>query len=402
MNFRSSALSLTLLSLCAPIGSIAAEDTAAPAAAPAATPAPAPAPAPAAPAAPDNGPTFTGFVDTTYNYNFNDPNNQVNTYHTNDAKANSFALNHAQLQVAGSPKGDSAINYVAKLDFGTDIAGFSGDQSGGGSGAYVTMEEAYGTYTHDVWSVKVGKFDTYEGIEVIDNLNNVEITRGLLYWLIEPGTHTGVVGIYTPNTTWDFEVGVVNGWDLISDNNQGKTLIFKGSYSKGDPLLLVVDGTYGNEVASPSMGGPPISGNRLSLDAVATTKIVKNTVINVQLDYGSEKDASVVTPGANAHWFGAGIQPIYTINDKWSLGGRLEYLSDPDGARTGATSSQHLFTISVCPAYQVTPHFLSRVEARYDVSNLDVYYSKDDSTTGAGTPSKKNQGEIAAESIFSF
>jgi len=398
MNFRSSALSLTLLSLCVPIGSIAAEDTAAPAAAPAATPAPAPAPAPAAPAAPDNGPTFTGFVDTTYNYNFNDPNNQVNTYHSNDAKANSFALNHAQLQVAGSPKGDSAINYVAKLDFGTDIQGFSGDQGQ----TDVTMEEVYGTYTKDVWSVKVGKFDTYEGIEVIDALSDVEITRGILYGLAEPGTHTGVVGIYTPNTTWDFEVGVVNGWDLISDNNQGKDIIFKAQYSKGDPLLLVIDGTYGNEVASPSQGGPAVSGNRLTLDAVATTKIVKNTIINAQLDFGTEKDASLVTPGGNAHWWGAGIQPIYTINAQWSVGGRIEYFSDPDGARTGVPVSQHIFTISVAPAYQVTPHFLARVEGRYDVSNQDVYFSKDDSTTGTGAPSKKNQGEIAAESIFSF
>src|SRR3954468_15999015 len=114
----------------------------------------------------DEGPTMSGFVETTYNYNFNGPTSDTNQGHSFDNQANTFALNNAQLLIQGNPRGDKDVGYTLRVDYGTDATVIDPAASG-----LVTVEEAYGTYlcpdTHI--GLKVGKFVTYEGIEVIES-----------------------------------------------------------------------------------------------------------------------------------------------------------------------------------------------------------------------------------------
>jgi len=184
----------------------------------------------------------------------------------------------------------------------------------------------------------------------------------------------------------------------------------------------MIDGTYGSEgdttlyeTINPQPGGVSNHNPRLALDVVGQYSGVKNLVVNVQLDYGTEKHASATyslpqpstSSGVpNASWYGFSVQPVYKLNDKWSLGGRIEVLDDADGAITlvpntdpGATTLADkvtLFTIAVAPSYQVSPHFLARAEARYDSCNKQVFANKDQ------VVNKKNQGEISFETLFSF
>ncbi len=377
MLHRPYALSLTLLALAAaPVTQLVAADT-----------------------TPDTGPTFTGFADTTYNFNTNGPRvsgagGSTNTFHSFDNEANSFNLNDAQLKVSGHPVKDQAITYVFSLDYGTDAKAINAADPNQ-VGNVVTIEEAYGTWMDSKTKigVKIGKFVTYEGIEVIESMNDPTITRGLLFSLPEPFTNTGALLTYNPNDKLDIEAGVVNGWDEIQAVNSGKTVLGHAGYNWGDPLSLSATIMYGTA---------PIPGDdtdkRFSFDLTGLTKVVKNLALNFQLNYGRQQHAAteVGKGGEGASWFGLGVQPVYTINDKWSLGGRIEWFVDNDDALTpSAPTKRRLLTISVAPAYQVTAHFLARVEARYDKSNQDDYLNK------SGT-AKKSMGELAAESIFSF
>jgi hypothetical protein len=370
MLHRPYALSLTLLALAAaPLTTLAAADT------------------------PDTGPTFTGFVDTTYNFDTNGTHTNVDR--SFDSEANSFLLNDAQLKVSGHPVKDQAITYVFSIDYGTDAKAMNAADPAQDAAAPITIEEAYGTWmdAKSKVGVKIGKFVTYEGIEVIESMNNPTISRGLLFSLAEPYTNTGALVTYNPNDKLDVEAGVVNGWDEIAAVNQGKTLLAHAGYNWGDPLSLSLTAMYGTA---------PIAGNdhdkRLSIDLTGLTKIVKNLALNFQLNYGRQQHAALLTTkaGEGASWFGAAVEPVYTINDKWSIGARLEWLSDNDDALAGAaTSKRRLVSVSVAPALQVTAHFLARVEGRFDSSNQDDFTNK----SGTG---KKNQGELLAESIFSF
>jgi hypothetical protein len=341
-------------------------------------------------AADDTGPVMSGFVETTYNYNTNRSPSNANVGHLFDAQSNTFALNMAQLLIQGNPRGDKDVSYTFRLDYGTDVGVL--DPSAG----MITVEEAYGTW-RDPGSkigVKIGKFVTYEGIEVIEAIADPTITRGLLFSLAEPFTHTGAVATYV-NGKLDFALGLVNGWDLVTDNNSGKTLVFKGTYNGGKDLVITLSGLYGPEKAGAPAFPASNDDNRLSLDLTGVTKVVENLDLNFQLNYGTEEHSAVSDANKTAKWYGFGIQPVYHFDKKFSIGARFELFSDKDGART-SVDNEKITTFSIVPAYQVTDHFLARAELRYDHSNNKVFDDRD------GLATKKSQTEIVLETIFSF
>jgi len=69
-------------------------------------------------------------------------------------------------------------------------------------------------------------------------------------------------------------------------------------------------------------------------------------------------------------------------------------LDDLDGARTGL--KQEIWSFSIAPGTNITPHFLLRAEARLDVSNNDKAY-----TDHAGNQ-VKIQSTLAGEAIYNF
>src|SRR5207249_2763062 len=77
----------------------------------------------------------------------------------------------------------------------------------------------------------------------------------------------------------DIGVGVVNGWDLTSDNNNAKTIIGKLGFNFGDPFSIFISGLHGPEQPD---GATPTSrsvsgNNRDSLDGVVTLKVIPKT-----------------------------------------------------------------------------------------------------------------------------
>jgi hypothetical protein len=336
--------------------------------------------------------TLTGFADTTYNYNLNSPKSETNTYHSYDSTANSFVLNNAQIEASGAlDKG--TLTYVFKLNYGTDATATQSAMGATPPPAAQRLEvtEAYGQWIDpgSHLGVKVGKFATYEGIEVIESMNNPTITRGFLFGLAEPFTLTGALALYIPNDKLEVGLGLVNGWDLNTDDNHSKTIMGEAKYNWGDPFALVASFLYGPEKPANNKD------ERFSLDLTGVTKPTKQLTVNLQVNYGSEQKASLKNPNDAGKWWGFSIQPVYTVTDKFSVGGRLELFNDKDGARAGVIDQQ-LFTVSIAPAYQVTKHFLARAEFRVDSSNKDVFENSD------GVVNKKQQSEVAAEAIFSF
>src|SRR5690606_18457415 len=198
----------------------------APAPAPASAPAPAPAPADEAgsPSPLDAlpAPQVSGFVDVTYNYNTRDPMAGVTPFHTYTAQHDTVLLNAAHLALSGS---NQSVTYAIELDIGTDAAINSGDDE-------VDLQEAYLAYVSPLGlGVKAGKFATFSGIEVIESGVNPTISRGFLFGLAECFTHVGAVATYQISPAFDVALGVVNGWDVVVDNNGGKTMVGKVGYT---------------------------------------------------------------------------------------------------------------------------------------------------------------------------
>jgi hypothetical protein len=372
----------------APVPAPAAAATPAEPAAPAATPAPVDTVTEEAPEAPAidgkalSAPKISGFVDATYNYNTRDPMSGLSAYHVYDSQHGTVLLNAAHLALTGTGAED-AIAYAIELDIGSDAAINSGDDD-------VDLQEAYVAYTSKMGlGLKAGKFVTFSGIEVIESISNPTISRGFLYGLAEPFTHAGVLLTYKLTAELDAAIGVVNGWDVVRDNNDGKTLAAKVGYTT-DRYLAILSGYAGPE--------QPADGE-LDPDNVRTmgdlTGMVKIGPVDLwaQVNAGAEEGASTVMEGETARWVGAGLQPVWHVLERLALGARAEVFSDRQGARTG--TPQTLYNLSLAPAFTVVSGFVVRGELRLDRSNKRVF--EDSDATG-------HQDQVVAltEAVYSF
>src|SRR5690349_13043574 len=88
------------------------------------------------------------------------------------------------------------------------------------------LQEAYLSGTVPVGSgltLKAGKFVTLLGYEVIESPNNLNFSRGYLFELAAPLTHTGGLATYTFTDWFNMTAGVALGWDDSKNVNDALT-----------------------------------------------------------------------------------------------------------------------------------------------------------------------------------
>ena len=138
---------------------------------------------------------MSGFVDTYYGQNFNNPASRTNTLRAFDLSTNQFGLNLVELVADRQPDANnSRTGYHIALGFGQAMNVVNSTDPGGlGFGQY--LKEAYFSYLAPVGKglqVDAGKFVTPHGAEVIETKDNWNYSRGLLFSYAIPFYHFGV------------------------------------------------------------------------------------------------------------------------------------------------------------------------------------------------------------------
>ena len=326
-------------------------------------------------------PKISGFIDTTYNYDANRPKSGDNSYFSYSKQHNNISVNTADVSLSGSADG---LSYYIQVDAGSDAAVNSFAYQ---TGTIFDVQEAYAQYaSQNQWGIKVGKFVTYHGIELIESGSDPTISRGFLFGLAEPATHVGAVATYQVTPELDVAIGAINGWDLFADNNKFKMIVAKVGLNRGDPLGLTFSSYLGPDQADNTDNW------RATFDLTGVSKR-GNTTINFQGNFGFEQ--KVTMTAEDDYWYGLGIQPVFKLDDQFSIGVRGEMFYDDKGSRGGVPVGATLFDVSVAPGYVLTPGLLLRVEARLDLSNEDAFEAHD------GT-AKSSQVVGSAEVIASF
>jgi hypothetical protein len=281
----------------------------------------------------------------------------------------SFLLHAAHLAVNHSLNDE--VSGTIEVDLGTDAVA--------NSYAYgsniVDIQEAYATYAPGGFSLVAGKFATYEGIEVMEGPANPTLTRGYLYGLAEAFTHTGVKAHYGTDM-FDLGVSVVNGWDNIVDDNGSKMVGFRLGVTPNDTFGAGLSGyaALGSEDGDSDDG-------LVSIDLTGSIAATEALTIWFQGNFGRMNGA----PGADdPSWFGFGVQPVATFAEIWSFGGRVEFMSDGEGARTGIAEGKFL-NLTLTPGVTLGEGFTTRLEYRADLSlgddaagAKDIFLNPDD------------------------
>ncbi len=342
-------------------------------------------------------PKISGFIDTIYNYNFHKPLSQttkIGTPKTTTAgpnnvssfatRAHDITFNAAQVALTGSLKD---ANYVIKIEAGSD-ANVIHPLTGAGTAGSFDLEEAYFTtplFNSGV-NLKLGKFVTLEGIEVIESPSDPTISRGYLFGMAEPFTHVGfLLSRPLPIKGLELRAGLVNGWDVLTDNNTGKTVVTGLGINYGDLATGGLSVYYGPEQTGNN------SHNRTSVDLTVATKPLSQLTLNLQGNWGQEGGISKKVD----QWDGYGVQPVWQFTDKFSLGGRIEHMENKLGSRFG-TSGGKLTNFTITPTYKLNGSITTRIEYRHDMANKSFFEGKD------GVFDQKTLDQMLAEFIYSF
>ncbi|HMG95186.1 MAG TPA: porin [Gemmatimonadaceae bacterium] len=309
------------------------------------------------------------FVSTAYQYNSNRPTTGTSSYRVFDFSDNSFNLDVAELvvQIAASKPNDAGF----RVDFaaGNSIPQITKTQDQ--NAAQFDLQQAFASYIAPLGSglrFDVGKFVTHMGYELIEGYDgyNDNYSRSILFGYAIPFTHTGVKASYAFSSKVAAMVEVVNGWDLLRDNNRSKSVGAQLTLTPVAPLSVLLNWIGGAEIANDNHT------NRNVFDVVAILKPTRTLTFGVNGDYGIENGTSIVNPGSDATWKGIAGYATLALTNKFSVALRGETFHDEDGVRLGtgtkATMSEGTFT----PAYKFTDHVLLRGEVRYDKANQPI------------------------------
>jgi hypothetical protein len=169
-----------------------------------------------------------------------------------------------------------------------------------------------------------------------------------------PFTHTGVRLNLPVNDKLNLQASLVNGWEVVNDNNRFKTLGLSGSYvfpSNTVFALTVYSGPEGDTAAV----------WRTLVDAIITQPIGDKLTLMLNGDYAFEGPVS---------WYGAAFSARYAFNPSWRVAGRVEYFNDSDAQRgIGTEVGEATLTVS----HLIYDHAEVRAEVRHDLARDPIF-----------------------------
>lgn len=328
------------------------------------------------------GITLSGFVDTSYTYNFNRPDSGTNTLRVFDTEDNSFEVDLVKLVF--EKKSEEGLGFRTDLDFGHTAQILGGATSGSNDDDF-EFQQAYLTYKALGVDWMIGKFVTLHGAEVIEAPGNYNISRSFLFGYAIPFTHTGILGTKPIGDAVDIKFGIVNGWDNTTDNNRAKTGHLGIGYHPSDLFAITVNGMYGAEKDDDT------ADKRKLVDVVATIKPIKNLTLLLNYDLGSEE--KIAPGGKDAKWSGFSGVMRYDLTDRLGVSLRGEAFNDRDGVRTG--TDQDLWESTCTVSYMLRENLVVRGEYRHDDSNEKVFEDE-------GGKLKDSQDTLALEMTYTF
>jgi hypothetical protein len=302
-----------------------------------------------------------------YTYNFRDPDSMTNEQRIFDRKANTFLIDLAQVQLAKDPA-VGGLGFKLKVSAG-ETAKFIHSAGLGSPNDEFDLTEAYVDYVAPLGSglkLRFGKFVTYHSAEVIEAKDNFNYSRSFLFNVAVPFTHTGFMAGYKFSEAFTANLYLVNGWDVTTDNNKGKTFGASFVVTPIDPVQLTFNFMYGPEQPNNT------SNNRFLFDWIAALKAKKNLTFMVNLDYAHE-NKDPLNGGQDSEWYAVAVYVKYEFTDSFSTSIRAEYFNDQDGVRTGI--AQELKEITLTAEFKIAKNLLVRPEYRHDWSNQNGFDS---------------------------
>jgi len=315
-----------------------------------------------------------GFIDTSLNWNMEDPAGTAfggnnGPHRAFDNNANTFDLNNAEIMISRAPAESDNISagFSTVFMYGSDAT--NSDSGGFDTADEFAIQQAYlevhipqVTVFDDGLTVIAGKFATLQGAEVIENHLNWNASRSILFFNAIPFTHVGVRASGTiMDGLFSMDMGLVNGWDIAIDNNDIKDFESRFGWNPSENFNASAGFMLGSQTIDDA-GSP-----RGLVDVIVYWKPLPEALPGLEtmlnFDYGWEEDLGL-SEGGTADWQGYALYSKYTINDQTAVAYRFEQFWDDQQARITAADKWYSHTFNA--DRWLTDDVLVRAEFRHD------------------------------------
>ncbi|PRY15432.1 putative OmpL-like beta-barrel porin-2 [Pontibacter ummariensis] len=337
--------------------------------------------------------TISGYVDTYYQYNLNNPASGLHQGRVFDTKHHNFALGLVQTMLTYT-KGRARV--VADLTYGpnAELGNF------GNEGTARIIKQAYIAYDFSKkFSFTVGQYGTHIGYELIDAPLNYNYSLSYLFGN-GPFYHTGAKLNFAASEKVGLMLGVVNGWDGLSDFNDKKSVTAQVHLSPVNGFDMYLNWVGGDEYNSLSNFGDTKGSYTSLYDFTSSYQLNDALKVGVNVAYGNfysgTAEADPTNPWSdNAGWGGAAVYVNYATSPALGFGLRTEYFSDPEGIRY--FGPLQVASVTLTGDIKLAAGNLAiKPEIRYDKSKASFFENS------RGLPSKKSQATLGAAFVYSF
>lgn len=336
-----------------------------------------------------------GFVDVYYAYNFNRPADQANFFPgtgTTAKRDNEFAINLAQVDFIVAPK---PVGVHIAAGYGNSMEMVHAAEVDGvatSPGVWRNLLQASLDVQTKVGKglfVQAGLFPSHIGFEAFQTKDNWNYTRS---WEAEfsPYYQLGVKLAYPLGEHWSAQVHFLNGWQVIADNNRGKSLGWQFAYA-ADKVSLTFNGIVGPELPDDDHD------LRALLDTVVVWKATPDWSFAACLDLGGQE----LPTGGDSRWEGLALYArLAPPESKLAFALRVETYDDEEGAISGAeqTLREATATLEMRPLDRL----ILKIEGRYDRSTAEVFAGDGVDATGEAIRDQGDEALLLVGAVVTF
>lgn len=305
-----------------------------------------------------------GYIDTYYSYNFRNPSDEYTPYLVNSSRQNSMSINLAYIDLRYRAK-----NLRARFvpGFGTYMNVNYANEPGtlkniveGNVGVRLSEKK-------NIW-LDAGVFGSPYTNESAISKDHLMYTRSFAPEYV-PYYLSGVKLSVPLAQRWNANFYLLNGWQVIDDDNSKKSIGTQIEYRPNDNMIFDWNTYIGDERNSsqPDYRTRWFSDLYWIVKANAKWDFTSCVYIGNQQYDGRD----------NQVWWQVNGIARYTFTAKSSLSGRLEYFSDPGGVVAQSEVSEgagfQSYSSGLCYNYKINSNALFRMEGRYFFSHDSVY-----------------------------
>ncbi|MCC7536248.1 MAG: outer membrane beta-barrel protein [Deltaproteobacteria bacterium] len=195
---------------------------------------------------------------------------------------------------------------------------------------------------------------------------------------------------------------VVNGWNNVVDNNDGKTVGLSLAARPHETLQLYANYMFGPEQTDENGHLRHVGDVTAVFSPTATLSLSVNFDLGFEPGFQPADDDDPMTPlpdPIDEMWMGAALSARVAPVDWLAVAVRGEWYSDRDGFTTGTGFEDlTIFEGTLTLEARYATNMLVRLEYRHDQANEDIFFSDGDTDA----PSSASQDTVTLGTVIGF